>query len=113
MASRALLAPLRRAAQAARPAGTRAMSGGSYEQELGARARARVAAPNSGWGCAPRADAPPNARAAEMTKWRSITAVAVPGCLLLSVYFVATGEHHHGEKIVCSRACACARPLCA
>jgi hypothetical protein len=39
-------------------------------------------------------------RAAEMTKWRTVTAVVVPGCLILSVYFVANAEHHSAEKIV-------------
>jgi hypothetical protein len=42
MAARAALAPLRRAAAALKPAGTRAMSGGSFEHEFGAFAHAQA-----------------------------------------------------------------------
>jgi hypothetical protein len=35
-----------------------------------------------------------------MTKWRSVTMVVVPGCVLLAGYMLATAEHHHEEKIV-------------
>ena len=35
-----------------------------------------------------------------MTKGRSITMVAAPGCALLAGYMLFSAEHHHEEKIV-------------
>jgi hypothetical protein len=53
-------------------------------------------------------------RTAEMNKWRTVTAIVAPCCVLFSIYSVATASHHSAEKIVraqrTARALALAQP---
>ena len=117
MASARVALAVRRLAASTKSVGKRHMSGGSYEEEVGARwpCAALLAWCNRGCRCSgdgARAPATPRAARsrcadsarlclpAEMNKWRSITMVAAPGCALLAGYMMLNAEHHHEEKIV-------------
>ncbi len=46
-----------------------------------------------------------------MNKWRTVTAIVAPCCVLFSIYSVATASHHSAEKIVRAQRAARARAL--